>query len=348
MALSRRKLIIAGAGLISAPVLFYAADPFGAAGHDGPPSDHFDGRRFRNQGNVREHGFRDLLRWRRTSNPGPWPEWVAAKPGPRPEPRVPDLRITHVNHSTVLIQMDGMNVLTDPVWSERASPVSWAGPRRHCAPGIRFEDLPPLDLVLVSHNHYDHLDIATLRALGRAHSPRFVAPLGVGAYLKRHGLTAVSELDWWQHGERRGELAVTAVPAQHFSGRGVRDRNRTLWCGYVLESKAGRVYFAGDTASGPQFEQIRERFGSPRLALLPVGAFEPRWFMSPVHLSPEEAVEAHRILGAATSVGIHYATFRIADDGYEEPRRIAEAAADSAGARFHMLPFGAPFDVPRG
>jgi len=320
--------------------------------HRGPPSDHFDGKRFRNEMPLGHAGSGDLIRWAMTRKPGPWRKWTDAEPGPRPIERAPraEMRVTLVNHATVLLQMHGLNVLTDPVWSERASPVSWAGPRRARPPGLRFEDLPPIDLVLVSHNHYDHLDVETLRALCAAHAPRIVTGLGNASLCAAERIERVEELDWWQAIEIAPGLRLTAVPAQHFSGRGLGDRDATLWVGFVLEStEAGRAYFAGDTGLGPHFERIRERLGAPRLALLPIGAFLPEWFMQPVHLSPREALEAHRILGASTSVAIHYGTFPLADDGQDEPTdELARALAD-AGAeapRFWALEHGIARDVP--
>jgi L-ascorbate metabolism protein UlaG (beta-lactamase superfamily) len=344
----RKVLFAAGAGLLGAPAAFYLADPFGAPRYRGPRSDHFDGKQFQNVPPSHLHGLSDLLRWQRERKPGAWPEWIGAAPGPAPPRRSADLRVTFVNHSTVLLQIDGVNVLTDPIWSERASPVSWSGPRRHRAPGLRFEDLPPIDLVLLSHNHYDHLDVPTLRRLASAHRPRILAPLGVAALLRAKGIGNADELDWWQTAAA-GALRVTCVPARHFSGRGFRDRNATLWCGFVIEGAAGRVYFAGDTGWGPHFAEIRRRLGPVRLALLPVGAFLPRWFMAPVHLSPEEAVAAHQALEASTSVGIHHGTFQLADDGIEEPRLQLERAVARAGRpRFWLLDAGESRDVPPG
>jgi L-ascorbate metabolism protein UlaG (beta-lactamase superfamily) len=347
--LTRRRVLFAcGAGLLSAPAAFYLADPFGAPRYRGPRSDHFDGQRFLNLPPTQTRGLADFVRWQRTRRPGPWPDWIDSPPGVAPQPRVADLRVTHVNHSTVLIQMDGVNLLTDPVWSERVSPVSWAGPRRHRAPGLRFEDLPPIGFVLLSHNHYDHLDVPTLRRLAAVHRPRLLVPLGVGAFLRKQGIARVAELDWWQAAAGSDAPRIVAVPARHFSGRGLRDRDATLWCGYAVEGAAGRVYFAGDTGWGPHFDQIRRRLGPVRLALLPVGAFQPRWFMGPVHLSPEDAVAAHLALGASTSLGIHYGTFRIADDGLDEPRaELDRALARAGGPRFWLLPPGEGHDVPK-
>jgi len=253
-----------------------------------------------------------------------------------------------VNHSTVLVQMDGFNVLTDPIWSERCSPFSWAGPRRARPPGVRWEDLPPIDAVLISHNHYDHLDVATLQRLARDHRPRIYATLGNGALLRSRGIPVTAELDWWQSADLGPGLSLTSVPAQHFSNRSITDRNRALWTGFVIQGGAGAVYFAGDTALGPHFEQIRNRLGPVRLALLPIGAFRPEWFMSPVHLSPSEALRAHHLVGAATSVAIHFGTFQLGDDGIDEPVQLLQQEMQrlSPPPRFWVLGFGEGRDVP--
>jgi L-ascorbate metabolism protein UlaG (beta-lactamase superfamily) len=260
------------------------------------------------------------------------------------------MRVTFVNHATALLQMDGVNVLTDPIWSERSSPVSFAGPKRVVPPGLRFEQLPPIDVVLVSHNHYDHLDLPTLRRLAAEHDPRILVPLGNRALLERAGVHGAEELGWWKSVVVADGVRVAAVPARHFSGRGMLDRNRALWAGFVVSGPAGSAYFAGDTGFGPHFQEIRDRFGSPRLAFLPIGAYRPEWFMSRVHMSPDEALRAHRILGAGTSVGIHFGTFRLADDGQDEPPERIEALLGEEVAprpRFWILGFGEGRDVPR-
>lgn len=244
------------------------------------------------------------------------------------------MHITLVNHSTVLLQQSGLHILTDPVWSQRTSPFTWIGPRRRRDPGVRFEDLPRIDLVLLSHNHYDHLDLATLRLLGAGRESQFIVPLGVARLLRSHGIGPVHELDWGDSLPIAG-TTIHCVAAMHFSSRGLFDRNRTLWCGYVIESAAGMVYFAGDTGFGAHFEQIRQRFGAPRLALLPIGSYEPRWFMYPVHMAPEEAIRAHEILSAQTSIAIHHGTFQLGDDGIDTPRRRLREAA--AGDSFLVL-----------
>src|SRR5262245_24461057 len=304
---------------------------FLANGYHGPASDHFDGTRFHNLDRPLPHGFLGFVGWRLgrlLGGIGPWSRWTESPPGPAPPARVPGatLRVTFVGHATVLLQTGGVNVLTDPIWSPRASPFAWAGPHRRRPPGLRFEDLPPIDAVLLSHNHYDHLDLPTLRTLARTHTPRFVAGLGNGALLAAQEVGPVTELDWWQAEELPGGLGLTCVPARHFSSRGLRDRNRTLWCGHVLRGPGGPVYFAGDTAFGSHFAAIARRLGPPRLALLPIGGYRPLWFMGRVHQTPAEAVRAHAVLGARTSVAIHFGTFPLADEGEHEPETDLAAA----------------------
>ncbi|HPQ71001.1 MAG TPA: MBL fold metallo-hydrolase [bacterium] len=305
---------------------------FSAPPYQGESSDHFDGEKFFNPHWRTEHHFGDFFKWTFNREAGPWREWDEIEPGPPPPRRVNDgeLRVTFVNHSTVLLQLDGLNVLTDPVWSLRASPVSWAGPKRVHAPGIRFEDLPPIDAVLLSHNHYDHMDLATLQRLAREHRPVFVTGLGNAEYLRKKSIAPARDLDWWQTTTVNERMQITFVPAQHFSGRSMLDRNRTLWGGFVLHSAHGNVYFAGDTGYCPYFAEIRERIGNIRLAMLPIGAYRPQWFMSPVHTSPAEAVRAYRELAAVFGMGTHYGTFRLADDAQDEPREQLAAALAQA------------------
>lgn len=315
----------------------------------GPVSDHFDGRRFRNQNATPHNDFGNAVKWAANRQRGVWKAYRDEPPGPPPPARVDgeQLRVTFVNHTTVLLQTQGLNVLTDPIWSERCGPVSWFGPRRVRPPGIRFEDLPPIDLVLLSHNHYDHCDLPTLKRLARVHKPSLIAPLGNRTFLERRGIPVLHDLDWWQSVGLSG-LTITAVPVRHFSGRGIFDRDRSLWCGFMIETASGSICFAADTGWGNQFDEIRERLGAPRLALLPIGAFRPEWFMSRVHISPEQALDAHSALGARTSVATHYGTFQLADDAEAE---AAERIASNlhripAGTNFWVLGFGEGRDVP--
>lgn len=319
----------------------------------GPATDHFDGQHFYNSGNGVLRGTGSVLRWLIYRKPAPWPAWIDEPLGTPPPERVAGgcIRATFVGHSSVLIQTGGVNVLCDPVWSMRASPFSWIGPRRHRAPGIRFEDLPPIDIVLQSHDHYDHLDIPTQRRIASQWQPKFILPLGVRTRFERHHIAPIgqiSELDWWQAIVTAENLKITCVPARHFSGRGLRDRNKTLWCGYVIEGPAGVIYFAGDTGCGSHFQEIRRRFPEIRLAFLPIGAYLPQWFMGPVHISPADAVRAHEELSAATSIAIHFGTFRLADDGEDQPAKELEQALASRkeANRFWLLGSGEGRDIP--
>jgi L-ascorbate metabolism protein UlaG (beta-lactamase superfamily) len=298
-------------------------------------TDHFNGKQFFNPGAPQAKGLMDVLRWKWTSRPTPWADTERQTSTSVPPRTVEEgtCRITFVNHSTVLIQSAGQNILTDPIWSERASPFSWAGPKRRRQPGVRFEDLPPIHLVLLSHNHYDHFDATTLQRLAETHSPKFVVPLGLSPLLRKYGITSEPELDWW---DTAGNL--TCTPARHFSARGMTDRNRTLWCSYHISTAAGDIYFGADSGFGPHYGEIRERLGAPQLALLPIGAYRPEWFMSPVHMSPAQAVEAHQILGAERSIAIHWGTFRLADDGEREP-------VDDLHRALAQAPDARPFEV---
>jgi L-ascorbate metabolism protein UlaG (beta-lactamase superfamily) len=291
--------------------------------------DHFDGKRFFNPGASQARSWLDAARWKLSSRPERSPRFVADVEPSKPSSAVEgsELRVTMINHSTVLLQQRGSNILTDPIWSERASPLSWVGPRRRRKPGVEWDDLPRIDTVLLSHNHYDHLDLAALRRLANRGHSQFVVPTGVRRLLRSDNIGPVHELNWGESTALPG-CTIHSVPAMHFSARGLFDRNRTLWCGYVLEANNRMVYFAGDTGFGGHFAKIRERFGAPHLALLPIGAYEPRWFMAAIHMSPEEAVKAHHILGAGASIAMHHGTFQLADEGLDTPKkRLKECAA---------------------
>ena len=257
---------------------------------------------------------------------------------PTPRAARDALLATWVGHATFLLQIGGYNVLTDPMWGERASPAAFLGPTRRVPPGIPLAALPPIDVVVQSHNHYDHLDDGTVRALVRRHqSAKWFVPLGVGRWLQARGVEAVAELDWWDQGAH-GPLTLTCAPAQHFSARGLADRNRTLWCSWTIAAARRRVYFGGDSGYHPEFSLIGERCGPFDAVLLPIGAYEPRWFMKPVHMNPEEAVAAFRELthprGAgdlATFVAMHWGTFKLTDEPLDEPPRRVRAAWHSAG-----------------
>ncbi len=327
--------------LLSLVLGYLGLNACSGARYAGPPSDHFDGERFFNPGGHDDHGLGDLLRWRLQRQPGAWPQTpLPAQVRPDPPQQVTEgVRVTFINHATFLIQMGGINILTDPIWSERTSPLAFVGPRRRAAPGLRREQLPPIDLILLSHNHYDHLDLPTLAYLAARDSPRLVTPLGNGVLVRGAGLSEVQELDWWQALKVRG-VGITLVPAVHFSARSPFDRNRSLWGGFYLQQGEQRIYFAGDTGWGDHFTQIRQRLGAPSLALLPIGAYLPRWFMAAVHTAPEEALAAHRVLGAKTSLAMHFGTFPLADDALDDPVEALQAALREQPVDFRVLAHG--------
>ena len=319
-------------------------------GHRGQVTDHFDGTVFRNTEPTPLPSFGRAMRMFRE---GRGPDWEQRAVGPQPPPpeRVTgdDLRVTFVNHATVLVQHDGVNVLTDPIWSERCSAVQWAGPARHHVPGVAMEELPPIDVVLISHNHYDHLDVDTLRALARRDDPVLVVPLGNGPLARALGFSEVIELDWRETVTARG-LRITGEEVRHFSSRGLFDRNRTLWMGFSIEgTEAGRWYFAGDTGFGEHFADTGRARGPFRLALLPIGAYAPRWFMGPIHMDPQQAVAAHRDVRAAASLGIHHGTFQLTREGQDAPVEEMRAARQAAGLEeraFRALAPGEGWAVP--
>lgn len=303
-------------------------------GWNGPVTDHFDGQRFFNPHAPTGNSLGSLLRWQTSRKHRPWPKKVENTAIPRLPDRVADgeVHVTLVNHCTFLIQLPGGNLLTDPVWSERVSPVGFAGPRRVRRPGIAWEALPRIDAVLVSHSHYDHLDLPTLRELNARFQPRFVTGLGNGLFLRSQGCARCEELDWFQVARLDSLGArITFTPAQHWSARSVVSRNTTLWGGFWIETDHRRIYFAGDSGYSPLFADLRGRLGSPDLALLPIGAYEPRWFMKAAHMGPDEAVAAHRDLGASVSLAMHCDTFPLADEGFGDAESLLADAREQAG-----------------
>jgi L-ascorbate metabolism protein UlaG (beta-lactamase superfamily) len=255
-----------------------------------------------------------------------------------------EITLTWIGHATLLLQLGGLNVLTDPHLTGRASPFSFLGPKRKVPPALSLEELPRIDVVLISHNHYDHLDRPTVVGLARqpGGSPRFFVPLGMKAWFADEGIEDVVEQDWWQHSDYRG-LRIHQVPAQHFSARGLFDRNEVLWGGFVVEHPGFRFYFAGDAGYGPDFADIGARFGSIDLAALPIGAYEPRWFMKAMHIDPAEAVQAQQDLRARYAVAMHWGTFEMTDEPFDEPPQALARALQAAGRppeRFFLLKHG--------
>jgi L-ascorbate metabolism protein UlaG (beta-lactamase superfamily) len=306
-----------------------------------PVSDHFDGELFFNpeptirRSAGRKFGLLSILRARMKRDPSVWAEWPAHienVPYPAPaEITEGEVGVTFIGHSSFLLRLPGLNVLTDPVFSKRCSPVRFAGPSRVRAPGLALADLPRIDILLLSHNHYDHCDLASLSKLRkRFPAMRIVTGLGNASWLAAKRVKGATELDWWQ-AEALGETRVTAVPARHFAARTLWDRNRTLWVGFVLEHRGAKVYFAGDTGYTKYFKEIAARLGPPDLALLPIGAYEPRWFMGPVHMNPADAVLAFADLGAKQAVGMHFGTFQLTAEAIDAPEAALAEAKAAAG-----------------
>ncbi len=316
--------------LIALLVLGCATLPL--AGYRGPLTDHFDGRYFHNIQPFQEQAVEDVIAWQFARGRGEW-RYVDLPPAAPPPRRLAgrSVRVTFVNHATVLIQMDSLNILTDPVYSDRVGPEPWIGQHRYRPPGVRFEDLPPIDVVLLSHDHYDHFDIPTLQRLVRAFHPRIVTGLGNEELLRSAGIAGSQEIDWWQSAEVAKGVRVRAVPTQHWSGRTLTDHCRRLWAGFVIEGRSDTVFFAGDTGWGRFYDLIHRRYARFRLAILPIAPFIPRWYMHRKHESPADAVHAAQLLHAATSIPIHWGTFQLGDDGQHE-------AVDSLNATIAELP----------
>lgn len=323
--------------------------------YNGPVTDHFDGRVFFNPEGTPPGKITDLVRWKMNDRRTQWPV-RAPSPYPLavPQARVADdgIRVTHVGHATVLVQTAGINILTDPVWSKRASPFAYAGPRRVNDPGIAFENLPPIDLVLLSHNHYDHLDIATLRRLKREHDPLIVTPLGNDTIIGK-SLSAMRVVtgDWGDMMPFGDRLKIHFEPVHHWSARGLGDRRMALWAGFVIEGPAGNIYHVGDTGfhGGRNYREVRQKHGDIRLAILPFGAYEPRWFMKGQHQNPTEAVAGMELCGARHVAGHHWGTFQLTNEGIEEPKlALAEAMERRAIShdRFRPMHPGEVWDVP--
>jgi L-ascorbate metabolism protein UlaG (beta-lactamase superfamily) len=297
-------------------------------------SDHHNGQHFFDPDGAPPKSLRDLWKWRRSGTRQQWPKWAPSPFADMPPERVTSgIRFSFVGHASWLIQTGGQNILVDPVWSERASPFTFAGPKRVNDPGVAFDALPPIDTVLVSHGHYDHLDLATLSRLTRKFSPRVITPLGNDQTMKARDQKIRAEaFDWHDRVELGDGLAATLVPTRHWSARGLRDRNKCLWASFVLETSAGKIYVVCDSGygTGKHFRNVRDNHGALRAALLPIGAYEPRWFMKDQHMNPSDAVKALADCGAELALAHHHGTFQLTDEAIDAPERELYAALGEA------------------
>jgi len=298
-----------------------------------PQSDHFNGKTFFNPGAMKQPGLRDLIKWKMTSRAAEWPRSVAVSNDPLPPvPLGEGVVATWVGQSTFLLRSAAATVLTDPIFSDVAGPVSWAGPRRVAAPAPALEAIGRVDLVLLSHDHYDHCDLPSLRRLAQRDDPLVLAPLGHRSLLEAAGVRRIVELDWWQSHSCAPGLEVTLVPARHWCRRQPFATNVRLWGGFMLRAAGRSIYFAGDSGHADGlFGEIGRRCGAPDLALIPIGAYEPRWFMKQAHMNPAEAVRVHLEVGARRSAAMHWGTFQLTDEAFDEPVRALKEACQAQG-----------------
>jgi len=297
---------------------------------------YFQEGKFRNQEGQSDKSFWAYLKMRLRTKQAKWPNEVKLKRSPVvPSPSEAELKITYINHSSFLIQIQGFNILTDPVFSERVSPVSWAGPRRAMAPGIPEKSLPKIDLILISHDHYDHLDLPFLKRISQRDRPKILVGLGAGRVFTEE--ESFQELAW-EESFQVNELKLTFMPCQHFSGRTLFDRNTTLWGAWVIEANNLKIYFAGDTGYAGHFRKAKQKFGAFDVSLIPVGAYAPRSFMSFAHIDPAEAIQAHKDLESRFSLGMHWGTFQLTNEPRLEPKKKLEALASQQGIDTFWVP----------
>jgi L-ascorbate metabolism protein UlaG (beta-lactamase superfamily) len=308
-----------------------------ASGPEREISDHFDGKKFFNPTLTEQFspGFSDVFRMVKDGR-AEWPDHVENLGVPRLDVELGpnDIALTFVNHATFLIQFSGLNILTDPVWSDRLGPSLFGikvGPKRVRAPGVKIEDLPKIDVIVISHNHYDHLDIETLKKINDRFSPKVLVPLGHKSLIESIGIKDVQELDWWESVKINPDIHITLTPGQHSSRRGLFDLDRSLWGGYFIQHGERGVYFDGDSGYSTHYAEINKQLGSPDIALLGVGAYLPRWFMKSLHMNPAEAVVAHKNLGAKLSIGMHSGTFQLSAEAFDQPSKDLKKALEQEG-----------------
>ncbi|HXH74528.1 MAG TPA: MBL fold metallo-hydrolase [Bacteriovoracaceae bacterium] len=337
----RRKLIINKTNGLILMLLFLSYHSWGKSYSK---SDHYDGEHFFNPDGPGLKGLLEVITWKWNATPAKWPETI-----PNKNYKLPLLEqgkggiVTFINHATFLIQLPNLTLLTDPIFSQRAGPFQRFGPvKRVREPGVALDILPPIDVVVISHNHYDHMDMESLKTIDAKFKPLFLVPLGEEKRLKEAGLQNVQEMDWWAE-QKVKEARITFTPVQHWSARGIFDKNESLWGGYFIDLPPIKIYFAGDTGYTPFFLQTKSRLGAPDIALLPIGAFEPRWFMKDHHMDPKEAVMAHIDLGSDLSFGMHFGTFPLTYEAHDQPLKDLSAARKFfklEDDKFRVLDFG--------
>jgi len=291
-----------------------------------PISNHFDGEVFYNLDHQVTKNFIDVIHWKLGFTQKEWPNYVEISDPKNNAEKFKNNKMpfitSHINHATHLIKFDEVNVITDPIFSMRCSPFQWIGPKRVHQPGMSLEHLPQIDFVVISHNHYDHMDEDSLKEIHKKHQAKFIVPLGNKIILEKVGIKNIVELDWWESYKIKN-LSITLVPAQHWSLRLGTSRNVALWGGYIFEYQNGDTrktsYFSGDTGFGSFFHEIRKRFPRMDLALLAIGAYEPRWFMKEQHINPKDAIRIHQILSSKLSIASHYGTFQLSDEEIDQP-----------------------------
>lgn len=307
--------------LLTLIISLVSCESINVKGYKGEPLFNFNGSQFHNYNNTPTKSVWDIIKWQVTKDRKVWPEELESKfvnvelPNREESSK---LRWTFINHATFLIQAFGLNILTDPIWSDRCSPFSFLGPKRHRKPAIAMEKLPLIDVVYISHNHYDHMDVASIQKLEKLFQPLFIVGLGNKSFLSKLGVKRIIELNWWES-HKVNEVNFEFVAAQHFSRRGLFDTNKTLWGGIVISHNDKSIYHAGDSGYAEHYKMINEKYKKIDLAFLPIGAYEPRNFMKTNHMNPEEAVKAHLDLKAIKSVGMHFGTFQLTDEQYDDP-----------------------------
>jgi L-ascorbate metabolism protein UlaG (beta-lactamase superfamily) len=320
----------------------------------------FGNKRYHNIDDIGEPNFIEFMRWKLARNKPVWPKLAEVNPNINKANLAKtisgdDIQVTYINHSSFLIQVGGKNIITDPIWSSHAGPFGKLGVKRSVYPGLNIEDLPPIDFILISHSHYDHLDLPTIENITKNHNPQIITGMGVTHYIDycKKSPERCFEMQWWENTKTiNSEVIFNFVPAHHWSSRYLLDKNITLWGGFVIQHKNKNIYFAGDTgfSDGKLFQTIKDKYGEFRLSLLPIGAYKPSWFFSPMHISPAEAVKIFKILNSTYAVPMHFEVFELADDGYKDPIIDLKKALQTEGIqeyKFNIMQPGNTWLLPK-